>query len=80
MDMVNVKMVPVSSSNLKAIGWIEKNPKVDGSIDMIAVEFHRGAVYHYFPVTRKQYEEGIKAVKASEWFNSFKVGKGFKKV
>lgn len=69
--MPNVSMIPVDSSNLKAIGY------ENGSI---IVEFQRGDKYSYSPATQKDFNDGISAVKVSDWFNKFKTGKTFKKL
>lgn len=77
-----VKMVPVKSSNLKAIGWVEKdiNDTTRVHANHIRIEFQRGASYDYFPVTKEDYNLGISCNNVSNWFNIFKVGKQFIKL
>jgi len=78
--MEKVKMVPVESSNLKAIGWVPKDPEIKDSVDMIVIEFHRGAKYNYWPVKELEFTEATRTKNISAWFNIFKTGKNFKKV
>lgn len=77
--MAKVTMVPVNSSNLAAIGYMEKEKDKKDSKGKIRVQFSRGAIYDY-PATAEEYFEALKAESISTWFNKFKVGREFEKI
>lgn len=71
------KQHAVESSNLKSVGFYNSS----NSHPFIRIEFQRGASYDYWPVTEKEFQSAfVPGVKISEWFNTFKTGKHFKKV
>jgi hypothetical protein len=53
----------VSSSNLASVGY-------DGTISVLEVEFHSGAVYQYFDVPEQHYTGLINAPSAGQYFNA----------
>ena len=73
-----VKMIPVVSSNIKAIGYYVNQEK---KMPMIRIEFQRGASYDYFPCTEAEFKSAFdKSQSISDWFKTFKVGKNYVKL
>lgn len=74
----NAAMVSVNSSNLAEIGHQEKfGPNGEG---VLRVKFHRGPSYEYWPVTKEEYLQGLRAEKIFDWFNSEIKPKTYRKV
>ena len=71
-------MLSVSSSNLSEIGHQENfGPKNE---PVLRVKFKRGDTYEYWPVTKTEYLEGLRAESVTDWFNSKIKSKQYKKV
>lgn len=67
-----IKMTPLKSSNLKAIGF-----RKDQETNIIRIEFQRGSIYEYFPCRVEEYIEAISTDNVSGWFKDFIVGKSY---
>ena len=61
-----IKRIPVASSNIATIGY-------DKEAQILEIEFHHGAIYQYFDVPEKVYEELMNsAAKGSYFMNEIK--------
>lgn len=58
---MEVKMTPVSSSNIAAIGY-------DGESRTLFVQFVKGGEYSYSPITEDGYRELLKAPSVGGYF------------
>jgi hypothetical protein len=53
----------VSSTQIKEIGYDEKTSTLE-------IEFHRGNVYQYHPITKEGYEQMMKAESPGKFFHA----------
>ena len=58
-----MERIPVSSSNIRAIGY-------DLSSQVLEVEFHNSTVYQYTEVTEGEYEGLMNAESKGKYFNA----------
>ncbi|MCZ2102630.1 MAG: KTSC domain-containing protein [Chitinophagales bacterium] len=56
-----IKRIPVESSNIASVGY-------DGNECILEIRFHHGAVYQYFDVSRKIFEELMSSPSPSAYF------------
>jgi hypothetical protein len=57
-----MKMVPVESSNIAAVGYSKK-------LETLRVEFHKGREYEYYPVSPELHSELVNAESVGKFFN-----------
>lgn len=58
-----MRRIPVSSSNLKSIGY-------DADTRILEIEFQTGAVYRYFQVPESEYKGLMSAVSHGKYFHA----------
>lgn len=68
MDVSKIKMEPVESSNLEAVGYDEEN-------SLLFIRFQKGGVYVYFKVPRNIYEALMAAPSKGRFFHQAIRGK-----
>ena len=71
-------MISVTSSNLSTIGHQDNYGPAGEPV--LRVTFSRGGIYEYWPVSKEQYLEGIRADNVTEWFNSEIKSKTYRKI
>ena len=69
-----IKRIPVTSSNIAAVGYDVKKM-------LLEIEFHHGAVYQYFDVPKRVYEELMSSkAKGSYFMNEIKAKYNYNKI
>lgn len=59
---MEIKREPVNSSNLASVGYAP-------DVYTLEIEFKSGAIYHYFGVEQKLYDEMLKAPSVGSFFS-----------
>ena len=60
--MANIEMYPVSSSNLRAVGY-------DAKSQTLHIQFHSGGLYEYCGVDQQTYDELLAASSQGTYFH-----------
>ena len=70
-----MNLIPVTSSNIEAIGWVGNIIYADGGIpkDVLRIKFKSGTIYDYLNVSKEVYEEMMKQEsKGSFWWRKIR--------
>lgn len=54
---------PIQSTQIKSVGYDEKTSTLE-------IEFHRGKIYQYHPITKEGYEAMMKAESPGKFFHA----------
>jgi hypothetical protein len=58
-----MKRKPISSTQIKSVGY-------DLETRTLEIEFHRGSIYQYTPITQEAYESMMKAESPGKFFHA----------
>lgn len=70
---MNIKLTPVASSNISAIGFVENQVIDNGFLpkNVLRINFSSGAIYDYQGVTREIYEDFMASESKGSFFHKY---------